>query len=104
MPARNRSWLVLAALVVLSSSTVVSAALPWNKLVLFKHLSADPTQEYPIADTNGPWMIMAATFSGDGAEQQAKKLIHELRIGISNCRPTRTRRSLSIRSRCAARD
>jgi hypothetical protein len=79
MPARNRSWLVLAALVVLSSSAAVSAAPPWNKLVLFKHLSADPTQEYPIADTNGPWMIMAATFSGEGAQAQAQKLIHELR-------------------------
>jgi hypothetical protein len=72
-------WLVLAALIALTSTSSVSAAPPWSKLVLFKHLSADPNQEYPIADTNGPWMIMAATFSGEGAEDQAQKLIHELR-------------------------
>jgi hypothetical protein len=79
MPARSCLWLVLAALIALTSTSSVSAAPPWSKLVLFKHLSADPNQEYPIADTNGPWMIMAATFSGEGAEDQAQKLIHELR-------------------------
>ena len=52
---------------------------PWARLVLFKHLEADPESMYPISDQNGPWMIMAATFSGNGAEDQARQLINELR-------------------------
>jgi hypothetical protein len=55
------------------------AAAPWSKIIGFRRLAADPTELYPVADTNGPWTIMAATFSGDGAEEQARKLIYELR-------------------------
>jgi hypothetical protein len=79
MQARILSWLVLGTLIVLAPSRSAFAAPPWSKLVLFRHMSADPNESYPIADTNGPWTIMAATFSGDGAEEQARKLIHELR-------------------------
>ena len=55
------------------------AAPPWSKLVLFKHLEADPGEMYAIDANNGPWMIMAATFTGDGAAEQARKLVYELR-------------------------
>lgn len=40
---------------------------------------ADPHAEYPLTENNGPWLIMAATFSGDGAEQQARSLVLEFR-------------------------
>ena len=65
---------VVAILGLLVASMVCAelrAAPPWSKLVLFKHLEADPEEMYPITEDNGPWMIMAATFSGDGAEEQA---------------------------------
>ena len=48
-------------------------------MVVFKQLEARPDEMYPITDENGPWMIMAATFSGDEAEDQARELIYELR-------------------------
>jgi hypothetical protein len=32
-----------------------------------------------ITEESGPWLIMAATFSGDGAEEQARDLVKELR-------------------------
>lgn len=35
--------------------------------------------DYTLAETNGPWMIMAATFSGEGAADQARDLAMELR-------------------------
>src|SRR5262249_10330520 len=35
--------------------------------------------EYSITQNNGPWMIVAASFSGDGAEKQAGELAQELR-------------------------
>jgi hypothetical protein len=77
MSAKATSWLVLGALLALAGAA--EAAPPWSKLVLFKHLEASPDEMYPITDGNGPWMITAATFSGEGAEEQARKLIYELR-------------------------
>jgi hypothetical protein len=79
MSLRRRLWIVLGIVVLTVSTRSAVADAPWNKLVLFRHLEADPNEMYPLADTNGPWMIMAATFSGDGAAEQARKLIYELR-------------------------
>src|SRR5262249_14643571 len=79
MPARTVSWLVLGVVFSLLAPGLLPAAAPWTKLALFKRLEADPRQLYPITDPNGPWMIMAATFSGEGADEQARQLIHELR-------------------------
>ena len=80
MFARGASWPVIVALFVLGCCRSASAASPtWSKLAVFKRLAADPNESYPISDANGPWMVMAATFTGDGAENQARALIHELR-------------------------
>jgi hypothetical protein len=35
--------------------------------------------DYTITQNNGPWMIVAASFSGEGAERQAGELAQELR-------------------------
>lgn len=39
------------------------------------------TQEgdYALTQEHGPWLIVAASFSGDGAEKQAQELVQELR-------------------------
>ena len=77
---RESSWrFVFAVLVAIAASRAVWAAPPWTKLLLFKHLEADPAELYPITDENGPWLIMAATFSGEGAKEQVRELIYELR-------------------------
>jgi len=68
-----------AALLLVVGAGHTMAAPPWAKMVLFKHLEADPNEMYPINDSNGPWMILAASFSGEGAEEQAQQLIYELR-------------------------
>jgi hypothetical protein len=52
---------------------------PWQKMVLFKKIESDPNNAYPLSDTQGPWMIMAVTFTGPEAETHAKELVHELR-------------------------
>jgi len=79
MLARILSWLAVGALIASLSGPWSAAAPPWAKLVLFKHLESNPDEMYAITDQNGPWMVMAATFSGDGAEEQARALIYELR-------------------------
>ncbi|HEX3728095.1 MAG TPA: hypothetical protein VHV08_17710 [Pirellulales bacterium] len=74
------SWsLVFCAVAMLAQPAWLAAAPPWSKLVLFKHLEANPDEMYPISEDNGPWMIMAATFTGEGAADQARSLVYELR-------------------------
>ncbi|MBX7072468.1 MAG: hypothetical protein K1X71_04920 [Pirellulales bacterium] len=53
-------------------------AAPWD-LISFKRIDANPERTYSLKDTNGPWMILAVTFSGDGAEKQARELVLEIR-------------------------
>ena len=52
---------------------------PWQKLLPFKKVDADPNKSYPVTDANGPWMILATVFRGDEAERQAQQLVFELR-------------------------
>ena len=72
-----RLWLVVAAL--WGTHSVVDAAPPWGDLISLKNVDADPDQAYPLTEENGPWMIMACSFSGAGAEKQAQELTYELR-------------------------
>ena len=51
---------------------------PWQ-IFGIKKVEADPNKAYPVTDANGPWMIMATTFRGDHAEEQAHQLVLELR-------------------------
>jgi hypothetical protein len=55
------------------------AAPPWAKLLTFDRVEADPDKSYPLSEDNGPWMIVACSFSGEGAEEQARELVYELR-------------------------
>ncbi|MEX2112029.1 MAG: hypothetical protein WD845_02530 [Pirellulales bacterium] len=73
------SWFALAMVATLLAARPLVAAPPWARLALFKHLEADPQELYPISENNGPWTIMAATFTGDGAADQARELVYELR-------------------------
>ncbi|NLF08267.1 MAG: hypothetical protein GX594_09845 [Pirellulaceae bacterium] len=57
-----------------------AAAAPfWNNLISANRVEADPEQIYSIGEENGPWMVMACSFSGEGAERQANELVQELR-------------------------
>ncbi|NQU25727.1 MAG: hypothetical protein HQ567_30940 [Candidatus Nealsonbacteria bacterium] len=55
------------------------AAAPWDNLLSFKRVEADPEKSYRVTNENGPWMILAASFSGEGAQEQARELVLELR-------------------------
>ncbi|OHB65945.1 MAG: hypothetical protein A2V70_05075 [Planctomycetes bacterium RBG_13_63_9] len=55
------------------------AASPLAGLLTFNRVQADPEREYRLTEDNGPWTIMACSFSGDGAAEQAKELALELR-------------------------
>jgi len=74
------SW--LCPLCVVSAAwwtAAADAAPPWAKLFSFSRLEADPQKNYPLGEENGPWMIIACSFSGEGAAEQARGLVYELR-------------------------
>lgn len=64
---------------VLAATGVTSATPPWKKLVPFRSVEADPNKAYWLSAEHGPWMIMATSFAGPGAEEQARTLVLELR-------------------------
>jgi hypothetical protein len=63
----------------LGMAMVATAAPPWKKLVPFRSIEADPSKKYWLTEDQGPWMIMATSFAGPGAEEQAHELVMELR-------------------------
>ncbi|MEX2025924.1 MAG: hypothetical protein WEH44_01465 [Pirellulaceae bacterium] len=72
--------LVIAALLAAGfHCSLAWAAPPWVKLVPFRKVEADPNESYELTESNGPWMIMCASFAGPNAERQAHELVLELR-------------------------
>lgn len=70
---------LLAILSSLSLARPAVAAKPWELLIPFKRVDADAGKEYRLTENQGPWMIMATSFAGPGADQQAQNLVLELR-------------------------
>jgi hypothetical protein len=52
---------------------------PLDDLFTSKRVEADPNQDYQLTNANGPWLVMACTFSGENAYEQAHELAVELR-------------------------
>ena len=69
--------LVSTALVVGLTASSVTAE-PWNILSMNK-VEADPNKSYKLQETDGPWLILTTTFSGEGGPEQAHELALELR-------------------------
>jgi hypothetical protein len=78
-------WLltILAALLVCCWSGhgqhELQAENPLLALLPFRIIDADPNKSYPLRAEHGPWVIVASSFAGDGAEKQARELVYELR-------------------------
>ena len=74
--------ITIGMLAVLSFASLTSPALavkPWELLIPFKRVDADADREYRLTEDQGPWMVMATSFAGPGADQQARSLVLELR-------------------------
>ena len=72
-----RLWMIVG--LAWGTCWTASAQPPWTNLISLKSVDANPNQAYPLTEENGPWMVMACSFSGDGAEKQAQELVYELR-------------------------
>ncbi|MDR0869731.1 MAG: hypothetical protein LBN39_02965 [Planctomycetaceae bacterium] len=69
---------LLCCAVVLLSGNAASAQPNFLKN-LGKSVEAEPDKEYLLADTNGPWLIYATSFSGTNGRKDANALVYELR-------------------------
>jgi hypothetical protein len=54
-------------------------AAPWDKVLTLRRVEADPDKSYRLTKKQGPWTIMACSFSGPKAEEEARQLVLELR-------------------------
>lgn len=74
---KSLTFAVVGATLLLGGAA--SAEPVWRMFAPVDKVEARPDAEYLVSEDNGPWMVMAATFSGEGAEGQARELALELR-------------------------
>ncbi|MFM8893683.1 MAG: hypothetical protein ACKOTB_19090, partial [Planctomycetia bacterium] len=51
----------------------------WLPTSWFSQESVDPKAMFPLAEADGPWLVLATTFRGEGAREDARRLVQELR-------------------------
>ncbi|MBM4011035.1 MAG: hypothetical protein ACKO4Z_07100 [Planctomycetota bacterium] len=55
------------------------AAQGWLPTTWFSSAGNDAQAMYPLAEKDGPWLVLATTFRGEGAREDARLLVQELR-------------------------
>ncbi|MAT72260.1 MAG: hypothetical protein CMJ58_22365 [Planctomycetaceae bacterium] len=71
--------LALVALVVADVPFAAAAPPLWKQIMPRKRVAADPQADYTLQQENGPWLILAASFTGETGEKQARDLVLEMR-------------------------
>jgi hypothetical protein len=75
----SRRWLTGYFIVLAWAAGEAVASPPWQKVAIFKKIEADPEKAYPLSEDQGPWVIMAITFSPkDDMAADAAKQMHDL--------------------------
>ena len=70
-------FLAMAFLIWPASASAQSGWLPTS---WFPHAKINPRAMYPLSDRSGPWLVLATTFRGDGARDDARRLVQELSL------------------------
>ncbi|MBC8352841.1 MAG: hypothetical protein H8E66_12675 [Planctomycetes bacterium] len=71
---------VVVALAFIASAGPSHADTKWTSFIPFrKSVDADSSMRYALTEDHGPWLILAASFAGSGAAEQAHELVLELR-------------------------
>lgn len=70
---------LFACLTLLAASWAEGAGPSFLKLFGIQKVSADPSNDYELTEVEGPWMILAETFSGPEGQKRAHQLVIELR-------------------------
>jgi hypothetical protein len=77
----SSGWMLPMLLAVgLAAHAAESAAQSgWLPTAWFSQDSIDPKAMFPLAESDGPWLVLATTFRGEGARDDARRLVQELR-------------------------
>ena len=78
-PSRSIVAPVVGLFMAISLLRPVVAQKSVSKMLPFRQVDTDPRKKYELSEQNGPWMVLAASFAGEDAEQQARQLVLELR-------------------------
>lgn len=76
---------VAAAVFLAAVTAVVGSASPaaaqsgWLPTSWFSSGEIDASAMFPLAENDGPWLVLASTFRGENAREDARSLVHELR-------------------------
>jgi hypothetical protein len=70
---------VLLAVSLTAHATVAEAQTGWLPTAWFSQEAVDPKAMFPLAESDGPWLVLATTFRGEGARDDARRLVQELR-------------------------
>lgn len=76
---RRRAVMALLLVAVAGASETARGQGGWLPTSWFTAQPVDAAAMYPLAEKDGPWLVMASTFRGDGARGDARRLVHELR-------------------------
>lgn len=81
IPSRCVCGIACAAVVALALPTVREARgqSGWLPASWFSQSQVDPKAMFPLAEKDGPWLVLATTFRGAGAREDARLLVQELR-------------------------
>ena len=72
--------IAITALLIPASQPQSNAETSWTRFIPFNRVEADSSKDYTLHQEHGPWLILAATFAAkEGAEEQARELVLELR-------------------------
>jgi hypothetical protein len=77
--ASSRSSLILLGMLVLVSPRTALGQNGWLPASWFSSTQVDPKAMFPLAEKDGPWLVLATTFRGETAREDARALVHELR-------------------------
>lgn len=79
MSVRSSLVYLLLGCAILFANSPAMAQRKFANFASFKRVDANPTKNYALTEASGPWLIMAASFAGPGAENEARQLVLELR-------------------------
>ena len=78
-PARRLAPLLGLVLMTSLVPGTATAQNGWLPTSWFSGESIDPKAMFPLAEKDGPWLVLATTFRGTGARDDARRLVQELR-------------------------
>ncbi len=73
------AWLLAAICLLTAAAPEARAQSGWLPTSWFSQAEVDSKAMYPLAERDGPWLVLATTFRGEGARDDARRLVQELR-------------------------